>query len=154
MLAKPPTPAIIASGTARNIGYARVPNSAPSGFVFISYSHTDRDYAADLASYLASHGVESWMDHRLDYGARWPDVIKQQIDGCSAFVVIMTDEAEKSSWVRNEIEHARRRDKPILPLWLSGEVFFGLYDTHYADVRGGRKPDRRYADRLLALIQT
>jgi hypothetical protein len=55
-----------------------------SGFAFVSYSHTDRGYATRLADYLAENGVVCWIDHRLDYGTQWPDVIETQIDACAA----------------------------------------------------------------------
>lgn len=121
------------------------------GFAFVSYSHTDKAYATRLAAHLAENGITCWIDHQLDYGAQWPRVIERQIDACAAFIVIMTEQANDSTWVRNELEHARRRRKPILPLRLSGDVFFGLYDAHYVDVRGGGLPGRQFVDQVRGL---
>jgi hypothetical protein len=115
-----------------------------SRFVFVSYSHEDRDYVTGLSAYLGENGI----DHQLDYGAKWRETIERQIDACAAFVVIMTEQAARSDWVHNEVEHARQRGKPILPLLLSGGVFFGLYHTQYIDVRDRRYPDQRFIEQL------
>ena len=42
------------------------------GHIFISYSHTDKEYVYKLADAMQSEGLEIWIDDRIDYGTRWP----------------------------------------------------------------------------------
>jgi hypothetical protein len=50
-----------------------------------------------------------------------------------------------------EIERARGKGKPILPLLLSGIPFFTLGTLQHDDVRGGRMPSAVFMDRLRAV---
>jgi hypothetical protein len=63
----------------------------------------------------------------------------------------MTPEAEESEWVGMEIERARAKRKPILPLLLAGDAFFALGTLHYDDVRDARMPPSVFVQRLVAL---
>jgi DivIVA domain-containing protein len=120
------------------------------GYAFVSYSRKDAAYVGMLTKYLREAGVDVWVDDAIDFGDRWEQVIKAKVDGCSAMVVVMTPDAEESTWVANEINRARieRNRKPILPLLLAGEVFFALGHAHYEDVTGGRMPSSRFLDRV------
>ena len=60
-----------------------------------------------------------WSDDELISGDRWEQVIKERIDGCAAFLVV-----------------------------LEGDVFFRLADVHAEDVRGGGMPGDRFVDAL------
>ena len=91
--------------------------------IFISYSKQNHNYARKLADYLLESGFDVWIDDRIDFGSRWVGEIFTAIDGCSAFIVIMTTEAEQSEWVEKEYLHADTRHKPVFPLLLEGEIF-------------------------------
>jgi hypothetical protein len=112
------------------------------GHVFISYRHDEPDstYVHHLASFLAAAEVRVWFDSEIITGDRWRDVIRDHIDTCAAFVVVMTPAAEASVWVNREIARAEALGKPILPLLLSGAPFFSLADLQYDDVRNGQMP--------------
>src|ERR1700676_3291608 len=105
-----------------------------AGHVFISYSRSDRSYVERLVAYLTAEGFDVWMDNQISNGERWDVSLRQQIDACGAFVLVMSPEAEDSHWVGEEVTRARSKGKPILPLLLAGEVFFGLSLTHYDEV--------------------
>jgi hypothetical protein len=115
--------------------------------VFISYSKKNRAYARGLADHLIAHGFDVWIDDRIDYGARWEDVIEKAIIECGAFVVVMTPESRESLWVRNECETAWQLGKPTFPILLAGSCFFRYRTTQYSDCTGGRfPPEDFYAD--------
>jgi hypothetical protein len=122
-----------------------------SGYVFISYSSADRPYADKLAQHLKNNGISVWHDFEMAAGDRFDKVIKQQIDGCAAFIVVMTPEADQSRWVFSEVEYAISRGKSILPLLLRGDVFFSLQRLHYEDVRAGTMPGPEFVARLSGL---
>jgi WD40 repeat protein len=123
-----------------------------TGQVFISYQHRDRTYVDRLAAQIAAEGLPLWYDYEIATGDRFEKIIKQQIEACSAFVVVMTPAAEDSEWVSIEVNFAKQRGKPVLPLLLEGEVFIRLNTLDYADVRAGELPDRSFFDQLKRLV--
>ena len=121
-------------------------------FIFISYSHKDSEYANRLADSLEAKGLEVWIDERIDYGETWPRKIRENLDACSAFVVIMTVQAEESRWVQNELTRAQRLGKRVFPLLLEGDVWLALETDQYVDVRGGRLPPPRFYTKLVSVL--
>lgn len=114
-------------------------------YTFISYKHgSDGGYVTRLAAFLASEGLEVWFDRDIATGERWEQVIRSKIEGCSAFIVVMTPEAESSTWVSREIRHAERNGRPILPLLLEGQEFFVLNHLQFEDVRQGGMPSATF----------
>jgi hypothetical protein len=126
---------------------------AVGGHVFVSYGHgSDGGYVPRLAAFLAEAGVAVWFDREIITGDRWERVIRERIDTCAAFVVVMTPEAESSAWVMREITRAEAMARPILPLLLSGGVFFRLGDVQFEDVRTGAMPSDGFLARLRTLL--
>lgn len=124
-----------------------------AGHVFISYSRTNSPYVDELIPFLEAVGIPVWADRNLDYGDSWASVIRQQVDTCDVFMLVMTPEAEESPWVTREILRAELKGRPIIPLLLSGEPFFRLADLHHEDVRGGRMPTSNLIARLRKLTE-
>jgi hypothetical protein len=119
------------------------------GHIFISYSHTDADYAQKLSQALQGEGMEVWIDERLDYGSQWPFEIQKQLDSCSAFILIMSPRSFASDWVQSELQRAKRKRKPIFPLLLEGdEPWLSVESTQYYDVRGADLPDQKFFSAL------
>lgn len=120
-------------------------------YIFISYSRHDHAYAHELAELLTLTHFNIWIDdNRIDYGQRWWDEIEKAIKGCTAFVVIMTENGWQSQWVKLEVHLARNLNKPIFPLLLDGENWSMLLDCHYVDVTDNQLPA---ADFFHALAQ-
>jgi len=123
-----------------------------AGQVFVSYSRTDSAYVTSLLRHLDALHIPVWIDReRINTGDRWAQLLREQVDSSAAVVVVMTPAAEESEWVALEVERARSKGKPILPLLLAGDPFFTLATLHYNDVRGGRMPPPEFGRRLLAL---
>ncbi len=116
--------------------------------VFISYSHEDREYVQRLEAALLERGFDVWNDERIDYGERWFRTIIEAIEGCAAFIVVMTSSSHESEWVEREILFALDKGKPIFPLLLRGERFPLLITTQYVDVTNGRTPSAGFYSRL------
>jgi hypothetical protein len=124
------------------------------GHVFISYSHgADAGYVRRLASYLRDAGLTVWFDHEIVSGDRWARVIRERIDSCAAFIVVMTPQADASRWVGREIAHAETLNKPVLPLLLEGRPFFSLSDVQYESVVGGVMPSAAFLGRLRTVVR-
>ena len=72
-------------------------------------------------------------------------IFARLIETCDVMVVVMTPRAESSVMVNTEIDYARSRGKPLVPLLLEGdEPMFVLRLAQYADVRGGALPDAAF----------
>jgi hypothetical protein len=103
-------------------------------------------------SWLGAKGLEVWIDERIDYGFRWPQVIQENLDRCSVFVVVMTPDSFESEWVQAELTRARRLRKPTFPLLLEGDVWLALEATHCVDVRGGKLSPARFYNGLTGVL--
>jgi len=110
------------------------------GHIFISYSHKDKAYAHKLQRHLQEKGFESWIDDRIDFGARWPHEIEKRLRECDAFILVMSPNSHDSEWVQNELMLARELKKRIFPLLLDGEAWWHVRTTQYVNVQGGKLP--------------
>lgn len=122
--------------------------------IFISYSHRDSDYAYKLAEALDLEGFNVWIDKRIGYGASWPRVIQEQLDGCAVFIVIMTPRSYESDWVLNELLRAMARKKTIFPLLLEGETWLYVQARQYIDVREGQLPPTDFYETVARSLQS
>jgi hypothetical protein len=85
--------------------------------VFISYSHTDLTLAERLIADLQQHGHACWIDKTgIKGGDEWIQSIVDGINNSYAFVSLVSDEANRSTWVRREFLWAEHKKKPIFPL--------------------------------------
>ncbi|MGH3798270.1 MAG: toll/interleukin-1 receptor domain-containing protein [Pseudonocardiaceae bacterium] len=138
----------------REAARARQPDTerrAIARHVFISFSREDRAYVAALAQFLQAADLDVWFDRDIAISEGWPSVIVEQIDTCTAVVVVMTPEAERSVWVDREINRAEQRGKEIMPLLLRGEPIMRLNDRHYTSIVSGQLPRTEFVNRLRAL---
>ncbi len=118
------------------------------GYIFISYSRKDQDYAHRLATMLINSGFDVWLDAKIDYGDNWERTIFEAIDKCEVFIVLMSPDAYASDWVQRECHHAEKRQKKPFPILLAGEEFprYGL--TQYVNALDGDLPGSDFIERL------
>jgi len=129
-----------------------------AGHVFISHGSDNRGEANELCAFIESKGVKAWIAPRdVRPGMDYSEELQRAIEGCVAFVVLVTEMANKSPYVRAETEMAFSNSKPIFPIRLSdikpaaGLAFF-LKIRHWTDAYGN---DRAASlDRLAAELQT
>jgi hypothetical protein len=129
-----------------------------AGHVFISHGSENRDEASDLVAFIESHGVKAWIAPRdVRPGIDYSEALQAAIEGCTAFVVLVTDMANKSPYVRAETEMAFSNSKPIFPVRTAdinpapGLAFF-LKIRHWTDAYGkGREAS---LDRLALELRT
>jgi hypothetical protein len=117
--------------------------------VFISYSHKDSQYARTLANHLKRHGVNVWIDDRIEYGSKWTSEIEKGLNDSQAVIVIMSSNSKESEWVQNELVYAQGKKKIIYPFLLEGEgTWLSLAITQHVDVRGGKMPSENFYEIL------
>lgn len=75
--------------------------------VFISYARPDEPLASLVADGLKDGGFDVWRDNELPAHRPYAEVIEERINGAGAVVVLWSEEAAKSHWVRAEADTAR-----------------------------------------------
>ena len=88
-----------------------------NGHVFVSHGSDDRVQANELAAFIEAKGAKAWIAPRnVRPGQDYSEQLQEAIEKCSAFLVLVTDKANKSPYVRAEVEMAFSLFKPIFPV--------------------------------------
>jgi len=131
--------------------------TASKGHVFVSHSSDNRELAGELAAFLEARGVRVWIAPRdVRPGMDYSEQLQLAIEEASAFVVLVTDNANKSPYVRAETEMAFSTHKPIFPVRITdiqpaaGLALF-LKIRHWTDAYGSAK--KANLDRLARELQ-
>ena len=91
--------------------------------IFISYARADKPAAEALAAYLKSQYLDVWWDADLYAGDDFHDRILEEIGQAKAVIVLWSDAAVASRWVRGEASLADERGKLIM-------TYVPGFDTH------------------------
>ncbi|MBR2672261.1 MAG: leucine-rich repeat protein [Oscillospiraceae bacterium] len=84
-------------------------------YIFISYSHKDRDRILPVIKTLYEFGWKIWYDEGLTIGDRYDDTLETHVKNCSAFLLFVTENSLNSMYVKeNEIPWAIECGKPIV----------------------------------------
>jgi hypothetical protein len=123
--------------------------------VFISHATHDREFVEQhLAPLLRLNGVTPWYSTQdIPSAAQWEQAIRRGLHASDWFLVVMTDAAIKSEWVRAEVHWAfENRPNRIVPVLVGncdpGQLHLRLAVIQYIDFRGDVE---RARDQLLAI---
>ena len=84
--------------------------------VFISYSRKDTDFVRRLFDNLQGRGRAAWVDWQgIDYSTKWWEEICSGIEHAYNFVLVVSPDALNSKYCHDEISHARKHNKRIIP---------------------------------------
>ena len=132
--------------------------TANAGHIFVSHSSDNRQLASELAGFLEVRGIRVWIAPRdVRPGMDYSEQLQLAIENAAAFVVLVTDMANKSPYVRAETEMAFSNHKPLFPVRLAdiqpaaGLALF-LKIRHWTDAYGKSKSAN--LDRLARELQT
>ena len=79
---------------------------------FISYSTKDQEFADRLHADLQNKGVRCWFaPHDLQGGKKLHEQVVDAIRRYDRLLLILSKSSMESEWVRNEIAHARDRER-------------------------------------------
>ena len=107
--------------------------------VFISYSSRDREAAQIICSALEQNDVKCWIAPRdIPAGAEYGDLIDEAIRRSVAAIVIFSETAASSVWVKAEMNVAFDEQKIIIPFRLDqtplqGQSRLILNHKHWID---------------------
>ncbi len=84
--------------------------------IFISYKREDKPRVKRIAEKLEAEGFSVWWDRKIPPGKSFEEVIQEQLDKAACVVVLWSDAAVRSDWVKEEAERGKSRGvlMPIL----------------------------------------
>lgn len=85
--------------------------------VFLSYARADRPRAESLAAALERAGYSVWWDRHIAGGSEFSSDIERELGDCRAVIVLWSDAARESPWVKDEAAVGRDAGK-LLPVAL------------------------------------
>jgi serine/threonine protein kinase len=85
--------------------------------IFVSYAHEDRAMARALADVFARQGWSVWWDPDITLGRLYDEEIERAIDSATCIVVLWSEPAVASRWVRAEA-HAGLERGVLVPVLL------------------------------------
>ena len=87
--------------------------------VFISYSTVDAAKAETVRNVLERNEIRCWMAPRdIPVGSNYTKEIPVAIRDCQVFVLVLSQNAQRSHWVLKELDSAVNMGKVILPFML------------------------------------
>lgn len=91
----------------------------PNKTLFLSYSRRQTDWCNDLYTAIDTYThYYRWRDNKIPESADWWNSICLNIEGCFAFVALLTEDYLKSVYCMGELEYALKLNKPIIALKL------------------------------------
>ena len=82
---------------------------------YLSYSRQDSSFADVIEGDLRQAGNDVWRNTTsIEDGGAWASAIDEAREDASAYVVLLSASAIASDWVRADVEHAKRRNIPVL----------------------------------------
>jgi hypothetical protein len=108
--------------------------------VFLSYAHSDRDWARKISEVLEAAGFQV-LDpvNALLGGENWSLEIGKALDESQAMVVLISPAAVRSEWVGREIQYAlgsERYQDRLIPVEVTPTADFPWVLRHVQWIRG------------------
>jgi len=127
--------------------------------VFISYSTRETGKAEAVRNILEKNGIVCWMAPRdIPAGSNYTEEIPAAIRGCQVFLLILSQNAQKSTWVPRELETAVNCGKVVIPFMvedfqLNDEFNFLIgAQQRYAAYQNNAEIMRILIERIRAII--
>lgn len=129
--------------------------------VFVSHASKNHALADDIRRRLEDMGIPCWIAPRdIPPGSSYGNEIVSSIESCLAVIVVLTEEANASRAVANELELAFRNQRVIIPVRLkpvapASSLAFFVNNTQWVDAFHSPLKDRvPELARLLEAIRT
>jgi TIR domain len=89
----------------------------PARSCFISYARADEPLAHELAAHLEAKGADVWLDlNVITLGAPLDETLRTAVQSANCLFLIATPAADRSPYVRLEVEAALRQGLRIVPI--------------------------------------
>ncbi len=87
-------------------------------YIFVSYSHKDRDKVMPIIKRLQKDGCRIWYDEGIDAGSEWPETVATHLMECSLFLALLSKEYMDSFNCKREIDYAVSKRKSFIAVML------------------------------------
>jgi hypothetical protein len=111
--------------------------------VFVSYSRANRSFVDRLIPDLQARGIKVWIDKQgLKPGTpNWEQTLGGAIGASTAILLVATPDSRKSAYVGDELGIAEMYQRPVYPVWASGDqwpdsIRMGYGSIQFIDARG------------------
>ena len=112
------------------------PYRGDKSYIFISYSHQDKDVVLNIIRVMAEHGYRIWFDEGIDPGTEWPDFIAKRLSESDSCIAFLSAASLNSQNCRREIHYAIKQEKPLLAIYLEPvELSYGM-DMQLSSIQG------------------
>ena len=87
-------------------------------YVFVSYSHKDKDQVFGIINDLMLCACNIWYDTGLHSGEDWNEELAQHLYNAECILFMVTANSVQSEYVKDELNFARSKNKKIYPVFL------------------------------------
>ena len=87
-------------------------------YVFVSYSHKDKNEVFEVIRMMQEAGYRIWYDEGIDPASEWDENIAEHINKCSYLIAFISPDYINSQNCRDEISYARDLNKERLLVYL------------------------------------
>lgn len=94
------------------------PYEGDEDYVFISYSHEDKERVFPILEALNNKGFRIWYDEGIEWGSEWPDSIEDHLVKATVCMFFYSKTFILSKYCKRELSLAVKYDKGILPVFL------------------------------------
>jgi hypothetical protein len=125
---------------------------------FISYASEDETVAETICAYLERNGVSCWIAPRdVRPGSEYASEIIDGIKSSAVFVLVLSEHANTSEFVKREVERAVSKGKPIFPVRVREVVpskSLELFISSAEWIDAWQPPIEQYLERLAESIRS
>ena len=87
-------------------------------YIFVSYSHRDRELVYPIIEKMTADGYRIWYDEGVAPDSEWPEYIAAHLDGSYTCLAMVSANSMRSQNCRREINFALSREKPLTVVYL------------------------------------
>jgi hypothetical protein len=125
---------------------------------FISYASEDETVAGTICSYLERNSVSCWIAPRdVRPGSEYASEIIDGIKSSAVFVLVLSEHANTSAFVKREVERAVSKGKPIFPVRVREVIpskSLELFISSAEWIDAWQPPIEQYLERLAESIRS
>lgn len=94
------------------------PYKGNESYIFVSYSHKDKNQVLEVIDKLIKEGHRIWYDEGIDPGTEWDENIANHIENCDGFIAFISTNYINSDNCKDELNFARDLEKDRLLVYL------------------------------------
>ena len=87
-------------------------------YIFVSYSHKDRDIVMQMVNQMIGDGYRVWYDEGIEPGSEWDEFIANKINNSGLFLAFISKNYLESDNCKDELNYSRDYTDNILLVYL------------------------------------